>query len=209
MGSPETVCVSHKAMALCYNTVSSLPVRLIRAPVLKPRPRSRAGMSAANTCFTHSPTIPGRFGGATCMRPVPVCHTVTFFFVYAVPSFVGEAYMPPGRGLPSRKVCGKLPALQYKAYTMRTINGWHRHRFGGRHVCRPYAWTKRRRSQKTVLRGKRGGTHACGPHQPRFTTDDPYRGNTAQFAAGSAPAGAVPSFFLFLFPGFSPVDNGR
>ena len=33
------------------------------------------------------------------MRPVPVCHTVTFFFVYAVPSFVGEAYMPPGRGV--------------------------------------------------------------------------------------------------------------
>ena len=47
-GSPETVCVSHKAKALCYNTVSFLPVRLIRAPVLKPRPRSRAGRSAAN-----------------------------------------------------------------------------------------------------------------------------------------------------------------
>ena len=46
MGSPETVSVSHKANALCYNTVSLLPVRLIRAPVLKPRPRSQAGKSA-------------------------------------------------------------------------------------------------------------------------------------------------------------------
>ena len=72
MGSPETVCVSHKAMALCYNTVSSLPVRLIRAPVLKPRPRSRAGMSAANTCFTRLPAVSGRFVGAACMRPVGV-----------------------------------------------------------------------------------------------------------------------------------------
>ena len=46
MGSPETVYVSHKAKALCYNTVSYLPERLIRAPVLKPRPRSRAGKPA-------------------------------------------------------------------------------------------------------------------------------------------------------------------
>ena len=51
MGSPETVYVSHKAKALCYNTVSLLPERLIRAPVLKPRPRSRAGGSAANVCL--------------------------------------------------------------------------------------------------------------------------------------------------------------
>ena len=48
MGSPETVSVSHKANALCYNTVSLLPVRLIRAPVLKPRPRSRAGQPAGH-----------------------------------------------------------------------------------------------------------------------------------------------------------------
>ena len=46
MGSPETVSVSHKAKALCYNTVSFLPVRLIRAPLLKPRPRSQAGQPA-------------------------------------------------------------------------------------------------------------------------------------------------------------------
>ena len=50
-GSPETVSVPHKATALCYNTVSLLPVRLIRAPVLKPRPRSQAGRSAVNTCL--------------------------------------------------------------------------------------------------------------------------------------------------------------
>ena len=72
MGSPETVSVSHKANALCYNTVSLLPVRLIRAPVLKPRPRSQAGMSAANTCFTRLPAVSGRFVGAACMRPVGV-----------------------------------------------------------------------------------------------------------------------------------------
>jgi len=46
MGSPEAVSVSHKAKALCYNTVSFLAVRLIRAPFLKPRPRSQAGKSA-------------------------------------------------------------------------------------------------------------------------------------------------------------------
>ena len=72
MGSPETVYVSHKAKALCYNTVSFLPERLIRAPVLKPRPRSRAGRSTAETCLTHSPAVPGRFVGAACMRPVGV-----------------------------------------------------------------------------------------------------------------------------------------
>ena len=45
-GSPETVSVPPKAKALCYNTVSLLPVRLIRAPVLKPRPHSQAGQPA-------------------------------------------------------------------------------------------------------------------------------------------------------------------
>ena len=78
MGSPETVYVSHKAKALCYNTVSFLPERLIRAPVLKPRPRSQAGRSAANACLTHSPDVSGRFVGAACMRPVGVRPVATF-----------------------------------------------------------------------------------------------------------------------------------
>ncbi len=78
-GSPETVYVPHKAKALCYNTVSFLPERLIRAPVLKPRPRSRAGRSVENTCLAHLPTVSGRFVGAACMRPVAVCPVVTFF----------------------------------------------------------------------------------------------------------------------------------
>ena len=82
-GSPETVSVPHKATALCYNTVSSLPERLIRAPLLKPRPRSQAGGSAANVCLTHLPAVPGRF--------------------------VGAAYMPPGRGVPRAGFAGKLP----------------------------------------------------------------------------------------------------
>ena len=69
MGSPETVSLSHKAKALCYNTLSFLPVRLIRAPVLKPRPRSQAGRSMVNTRLTHSPAVPGRFVGAACMQP--------------------------------------------------------------------------------------------------------------------------------------------
>ena len=83
MGSPETVYVSHKAKALCYNTVSFLPERLIRAPVLKPRPRSQAGRSAADACFAHVPVVAGRF--------------------------VGAAYMRPGRGLRLRRVPGWLP----------------------------------------------------------------------------------------------------
>ena len=69
-GAPETVCVSRKATALCYNTLSFLPERLIRAPVLKPRPRSQAGRSMANTRLTRSPDVSGRFVGAACMRPV-------------------------------------------------------------------------------------------------------------------------------------------
>ena len=86
MGSPETVYVSHKAKALCYNTVSLLPVRLIRAPVLKPRPRSQAGRSVANACLTRSPDVSGRSVGAACMRPVGVRRMATFLgFVYAVP----------------------------------------------------------------------------------------------------------------------------
>ena len=59
-GSPETVYVPHKATALCYNTVSFLPARLIRAPVLKPRPRSRAGRSAANVYLARFPRSVGR-----------------------------------------------------------------------------------------------------------------------------------------------------
>ena len=78
MGSPETVCVPHKANALCYNTLSFLPERLIRAPVPKPRPRSQAGMSAANTFLTHSPAVPGRSVGAACMRPADVCPVETY-----------------------------------------------------------------------------------------------------------------------------------
>ena len=78
MGSPETVYVSHKATALCYNTVSLLPVRLIRAPVLKPRPRSQAGEYTADTCLTHSPAVPSRFVGAACMRPGGVCPVTTY-----------------------------------------------------------------------------------------------------------------------------------
>ena len=70
MGSPETVSVLHKAKALCYNTVSLLPVRLIRAPVLKPRPRSQAGKPADAWCLFGKHPLPGRFVGAACMRPV-------------------------------------------------------------------------------------------------------------------------------------------
>ena len=109
MGSPETVSVSHKANALCYNTVSLLPVRLIRAPFLKPRPRSQAGRSAANVCLAHLPAVPARFVGAACMRPATVCLVATVFGSrtrYRV--FVGEAYMPPGRGERSREVCGEI-----------------------------------------------------------------------------------------------------
>ena len=78
MGSPETVYVSHKAKALCYNTVSLLPVRLIRAPVLKPRPRSQAGRSAANVYLARLPAVPGGFVGAACMRPADVCLMETY-----------------------------------------------------------------------------------------------------------------------------------
>ena len=52
MGPPETVYVPHKAKALCYNTLSLLPARLIRAPVLKPRPRSQAGKPAGSLVLT-------------------------------------------------------------------------------------------------------------------------------------------------------------
>ena len=55
-----------------------LPERLIRAPVLKPRPRSQAGQSAENVCFTHLPVVPGRSVGAACMRPVGVRLMATF-----------------------------------------------------------------------------------------------------------------------------------
>ena len=45
--------------------------------------------------------LPGRFVGAAWLRPVAVCPATTFLGLctrYRV--FVGEAYMPPGRGLP-------------------------------------------------------------------------------------------------------------
>ena len=108
MGSPETVCVSHKANALCYNTVSFLPVRLIRAPVLKPRPHSQAGGSAANACFARSSAVPGRFVGAACMRPVPVHLTITFWVcVRASPMRRGGIYASR-QGCSLRRVPGWL-----------------------------------------------------------------------------------------------------
>src|SRR5699024_10699480 len=61
---------------------------------------------AAGICFARLPAVPGRFVGAACMRPAGVCITATFLVVYAIPSFVGEAYMPPGRGEPSHGVYG-------------------------------------------------------------------------------------------------------
>ena len=108
MGSPEKVCVSHKANALCYNTVSFLPVRLIRAPVLKPRPRSQAGKPAGHLVFiwqtsSFRPVCRGRMYAARACSP----YGNVFGFVYAVALFVGAAYMPPGRGVPSRGVPGK------------------------------------------------------------------------------------------------------
>ena len=128
MGSPETVYASHKAKALCYNTVSYLPVRLIRAPVLKPRPRSQAGRSAENVCFTRLPAVSGRSVGAACMRPVAVRLVATFFFVDAYISFVGAAYMPPGRGVRHAGFAGNttVPALQCKINVMQSVNRQYR-----------------------------------------------------------------------------------
>ena len=94
MGSPETVSVPHKANALCYNTVSLLPVRLIRAPVLKPRPRSQAGRSAVTVCLACSPAVPGRFVGAACMRPVAVFDTRSSRFVARFLRIVGRGLDP-------------------------------------------------------------------------------------------------------------------
>ena len=54
--------------------------------------------------------LPGRFVGAAWLRPVAVCPATTFLGLctrYRV--FVGEAYMPPGRGERSHGVCGRLP----------------------------------------------------------------------------------------------------
>ena len=92
-----------------------------------------------------------------------------FWSMYAVPLFVGEAYMPPGRGERSRGVCGEIDRSRYsvgRAFTPaaniaffknhrcsgvktppyrarqtpgRPGNGQCRAPFRGRHLCRPYA----------------------------------------------------------------------
>ena len=123
MGSPETVYVHHKAKALCYNTVSFLPVRLIRAPVLKPRPRSQAGQPAGCLVpiWQTSSSRAVRRGRIYAARGRLPCGNA-FGFVYAVPLFVGEAYMPPGRGVLPCGVCGKIgrlprPTMQNKQHS--------------------------------------------------------------------------------------------
>ena len=74
----EGLCLQPGQVRNIYAKLSLHPARLIRAPVLKPRPRSRAGRSAANIFFTHLPVVPGRFVGAACMRLVGVCPTMPF-----------------------------------------------------------------------------------------------------------------------------------
>ena len=181
-GSPETVCVPHKANALCYNTVSFLPERLIRAPVLKPRPRSQAGRSAAGICLIQLPAVSGRSVEAACMRPVGVRPVAPFLVrvrgtlicrggIYAArqgcaprggcgkidrfPYPVGRAFTPAEPiiflificnmcGGRNRPPC-KAKQTTYNPQTPNTRN------VRGRHVCRPYTWTKRRRNQITVL----------------------------------------------------------
>ena len=106
MGSPETVSVSHKANALCYNTVSFLPARLIRAPVLKPRPRSQAGRSAANVYLARFPAVPGGFVGAACMRPADVRPMETYLVRARAWSMRRGGIYAAGRGERSRGIPG-------------------------------------------------------------------------------------------------------
>ena len=111
MGSPETVCVPHKAKALCYNTVSFLPERLIRAPVLTPRPRSQAGMSAANTCFARLPVVAGRFVGAAWMRPANLPPPPAPGIIDAIPGVCRGGIYASRQGCALRGVCGETGRL--------------------------------------------------------------------------------------------------
>ena len=113
MGSPETVCVSHKAKALCYNTLSFLPERLIRAPVLKPRPRSQAGRSAANICLTYLPVVPGRSVGAACMRPGDVRLAATFLVRVRGTLICRGGIYAARQGCAPRGGCGKIDRFPY------------------------------------------------------------------------------------------------
>ena len=217
MGSPETVCVPHKAKALCYNTVSFLPERLIRAPVLKPRPRSQAGKPAGYRMpiwqtSSFRPVRRGRMVAARACLP----RGNVFWFVYALGPCVGEAYMPPGRGALYAGFAGKpavcpglyggvkTPPCKARETSYSPGNAQHPHRFAGGIYAAPTHGpnaiaTKKRYCGADVHGGgkpppynaKQTPNHAVNGQPPRSTAPQ------TQFLRGFAAL--PPSFFIFIF----------
>ena len=87
---------------------------LIRAPVPKPPPAFAGGpvcgkrLPCPFACRSRS-VRRGRMHAARGRLP----DGDVFWSMYAVPLFVGEAYMPPGRGERSRGVCGEIDRSRY------------------------------------------------------------------------------------------------
>ena len=75
--------------------------------------------------------------------------------------------------------------------------------FRGRHVCRPYAWTKRGRNAKTVHKATDRGPHTCGPYKPGQPPYNPYP--NGRFAAGRG----LPYFPVRCFFNNVPHSNSR
>ena len=138
------------------------------------------------------------------MRPVAVCHGVTFLVrVRGTLICRGGIYASRQGGATARglrlaahfrrtlnifKIVSvrrdQGPALQYKANALPSRQRAVPHRFGGRHLCRPYAWTKRGHGQKTGLLGIRPRA-ACTPAlHYKINVTQPINGRCRQRFAG-------------------------
>ena len=145
-----------------------LPERLIRAPVLKPRPRSQEGGSAENVYLARLPAVPGRFVGAACMRPVNLPPPPVPGIIDAIPSVCRGGIYASRQGCSTRGGCGKhdrirrivgraftpaepiiflifimcggreRPPYRARQTTSAPATGNGRN-VCGRHLCRPYA----------------------------------------------------------------------
>ena len=132
-------------------------------------------------------------------------HGNVFGFVYAIPLFVGEAYMPPGRGVPHAgfpvgwpfsPVCragvharrtdkflnifnvrrGQDPALQCGANTIQTVNGQRRGVSAGGIYAAPTHGPNAVTTKKRYCGANGHGGRERPPYKARQTPYDPYPG---------------------------------
>ena len=182
-------------------------------------PLCRAGLRktpALPSCLL----FPAGSQGPHACGPRPSALWRRSFFIDACISFVGEAYMPPGRGERSREVYGKF--ARFPRFVGRGLDpAAHYYRFGGRerppYIARQtpdrpgndqrphrfaggiYAAPTHRPNAVTSKKRYTYGPYACGPYNARVYAMHP--ANAAPFALffQTVARRAAPPFFIFIF----------